>query len=59
MIKHGESFADELASLQPGHPIAAASVGSGSTSSGTATNFQTAAASYTLYMEHLDITAGQ
>ena len=54
MIKHGESFADELASLQPGHPIASSSsAGAGSTASASSTNFQTAASSYTLYMEHL------
>ena len=50
MIKHGESFADELNALQPSHPLSSSSIGAGSTS---ATNFQTAASSYTLYMEHL------
>ena len=53
MIKHGESFADELASLQPGRPIASSSIAAGSTASSSSNNFQTASSSYTLYMEHL------
>ena len=54
MIKHGESFADELASLQPGYSSQLASAfGSSSSSAASSNNFQTAASSYTLYMEHL------
>ena len=53
MIKHGESFADELASIQPGHPLASSSLASGSNAS-SSNHFQTtASSSYTLYMEHL------
>ena len=53
MIKHGESFADELASIQPGHPLASSSLASSSNAS-SSNHFQTtASSSYTLYMEHL------
>ena len=53
MIKHGESFADDLASIQPGHPLASSSLATSSNAS-SSNHFQTtASSSYTLYMEHL------
>ena len=53
MIKHGESFADELASIQPGHPLSASSLGNSSNTPASSNSFPTTASSYTLYMEHL------
>ena len=53
MIKHGESLADELSSLQPGQPAMSASSSNGTNTNASSNNFQTTASSYTLYMEHL------
>ena len=53
MVKHGESFADDLASIQPGHPLAHSSLATRSNASSSNHFPTTASSSYTLYMEHL------